>query len=87
MKVQDRKKKAAKAQWQRAVAAEELARKTYNRIAALYKDGLVSAQRYDEVKTNWTAATQQALAAKQQYEIAEIGARQQRKEYRRRFNF
>lgn len=72
-------KEAAKAQWQRAVAAEELARKTYNRIAALYKDGLVSAQRYDEVKTNWTAATQQALVAKQQYEIAEIGARQQEK--------
>ncbi len=72
-------KEAAKAEWQRAAAAAELAHKTYNRIAALYKDGLVSAQKYDEVKTNWTAASKLALAAKQQYEIAEIGARAQEK--------
>lgn len=72
-------KEAAKAQWQRAEAAENLARKTFNRISALYKDGLVSAQRYDEVQTNWIAAAKQASAAKQQYDIAEIGARVQEK--------
>ncbi len=72
-------KEAAKAQWERAQAAADLALKTYNRISALYKDGLVSKQKYDEVQTNWKAASQQANAAKQQYEIALIGAREQEK--------
>lgn len=72
-------KEAAKAQWQRAEAARELAQKTFNRIAALYKDGLVSTQKYDEVQTNLISATKLAQAAKQQYEIAEIGAREQEK--------
>ena len=33
-------KQAARAQWERAQAAAALALKTYNRISALYKDGL-----------------------------------------------
>ncbi len=72
-------KEAAKAQWQRAQAASELARKTYDRVAALYKDGLVSTQKYDEAQTSWVVAEQQATAAMQQYEIARIGAREQEK--------
>ncbi len=71
--------KAARAQWERAQAAAALALKTYNRISALYKDGLVSKQKYDEVQTQWIAAKQQADAAKQMYDIAEIGARKQEK--------
>lgn len=73
-------KAAAKAQWERAEAAAILAEKTYKRIAALYKDGLVSAQKFDEVKAQRTAAAQQALAAKNLYEMAEIGARVQEKQ-------
>ena len=72
-------KQAARAQWERAQAAAALALKTYNRISALYKDGLVSKQKYDEVQTQWIAAKQQADAAKQMYDIAEIGARKQEK--------
>lgn len=72
-------KQAAKAQWERAQAGADLALKTYNRISALYRDGLVSKQKYDEVQTNWLASKRQAEAAKQVYEIAEIGARVQEK--------
>ena len=60
-------------------AAAALALKTYNRISALYRDGLVSKQKFDEVQTQWIAANQQADAAKQMYDIAEIGARKQEK--------
>ena len=72
-------KQAARAQWERAQAAAALALKTYNRISALYRDGLVSKQKFDEVQTQWIAANQQADAAKQMYDIAEIGARKQEK--------
>lgn len=72
-------KKAARAEWERARAAADLAGKTYRRISALYRDGLVSAQRYDEVRAEWIAADQQALAARQQYDIAETGSRGQEK--------
>ena len=70
---------AAHAQWQRAEAASALAEKTYHRIHTLYQDGLVSAQRYDEVKAQSIAAKELAVATKKQYEIAQIGARQQEK--------
>ena len=56
-------KRAARAEWERARAAADLAAKTYRRISALFRDGLVSAQRYDEVRAEWIAADQQALAA------------------------
>lgn len=72
-------KEAAKAEWERAQAGADLAYKTYQRISALYKDGLVSKQKYDEVQTNWLASKRQATAAKQMYDIAEIGARVQEK--------
>ncbi len=72
-------KEAAKAQWMRATAAADLAKKTYDRINALYKDGLVPAQKYDEALANWQSAEQQAIAAQQQYEIAQIGSREQEK--------
>lgn len=73
-------KLAAKAEWERAMAAAHMAQKTYQRIAALYKDRLVSAQRYDEVKTQYETAAREAEAAKQAYEISTIGARSQEKE-------
>lgn len=72
-------KEAAKAQWERAQAGADLAFKTYKRISALYKDGLVSKQKYDEVQTNWLASKGQAEAAKQMYDLAEVGARKQEK--------
>ncbi len=72
-------KLAAKAEWERAQAAANLAQKTYRRISALHKDGLVATQRFDEVQTQWIAASQQAKAAKQEYDIAITGSRRQEK--------
>ena len=72
-------KKAAKAEWDRALSAANLAEKTYRRIAALFGDGLVSRERYDEARARMLASRDQALAAKQAYEISMIGARRQQK--------
>ncbi len=70
---------AAHAMYDRAAAAEELAQKTYDRIARLYKEGFVPAQRLDEVTANLKAAQKAAVAARQQWEIAQTGARSQEK--------
>ena len=48
--------RAAKAQKDQAQAGFELARKTYNRIHALYKDGLISKQKYDEALAQYRSA-------------------------------
>ena len=72
-------KLAARAEWEKATAAAELANKTYQRIAHLYRDKLVSRQRYDEVRADMLATANQAKAAKQAYDIAMIGAREQEK--------
>lgn len=77
--VRPQEKLAARATWEKAEAEARLAKKTYKRIAALYSDGLVAAQRYDEVRTQWVAAEQEAQAAKQAYEIAMVGSREQEK--------
>lgn len=67
----------AKANWEKAAAGAALADKTYRRINALYKEGLVSLQRNDEAQTNFLAAQQTELAAKAQYASARTGARTQ----------
>lgn len=72
-------KGAAKAEWERALAGANLARKTYGRLAALYKDGLISAERYDQARAQMLASEQEALAAREQYEMAVQGARPQEK--------
>lgn len=68
---------AARAEWKRAQTAAELSEKTFKRIEALHKDGLVSTQKFDEVSAQNDAAQQLATAAKQKYDIATIGARKQ----------
>lgn len=72
-------KEAAKAEWEKALSAAALADKTFNRIAALFKDGLVSKERYDEARAQMLATHDQATAAKQIYDLALIGAREQQK--------
>lgn len=67
---------AAKANWERAEAGATLARQTYARIDALFKEGLVAQQRYDEARAQSLSASELARAAQAQYEIAKIGARQ-----------
>jgi HlyD family secretion protein len=71
--------RAARAMWDKATAAAELAEKTYQRLNALYKEGLVSLQRNDEAQTNAKAALETAVAAKAQYDTAVAGARPQEK--------
>ena len=72
-------KEAAKAEWERAQAAADLDRKTYDRIAALFKDGLVSRERFDEARARMLASADQAAAAKQVYDLAQAGSRAQQK--------
>ncbi|PIE86280.1 MAG: hemolysin secretion protein D [Bacteroidia bacterium] len=61
--------------WQKAKAAAEFAKKTFNRIQNLYKDGVVPAQKKDEVETKMIAAIETEKAAKAIYEKAKKGAR------------
>lgn len=69
----------ARLTWERAQAAANLARTSYQRVQSLYDQGLVSAQKRDETHTNWKASTAQADAAKAQYEMAAQGARDEDK--------
>ena len=65
----------ARLSWQRAQAAAQLAKTSYDRVQSLFNQGLVSAQKRDEAQTNWRASDAQAQAAKAQYEMAASGAR------------
>ena len=72
--------KAAHNQWQKAKAAEALMLTTYNRIQALYKEGVVSEQKRDEVYTKYKAAKYTSSAAHQMASMAKEGARVEIKE-------
>ncbi len=66
--------------WQTAVAARDLAEKTYNRIQSLFSQGAMPAQRRDEAKAAYDAASAQANAAKSQYELLKSGATAEERE-------
>ena len=72
--------RAAKSQWQAAVINESLAQKTYERIARLYADNVVSAQKRDEAEASLRAARQSVAAAKAAYDMAVSGARNEDRE-------
>lgn len=61
--------------WQKAKAGLEVAEKSYNRVTNLYKNGVVSAQKHDEVKAQYEAMVATEKAAMAQYEMAKKGAR------------
>jgi len=71
---------AAFEQWQKAKAAEALMLTTYKRISNLYKQGVVSQQKHDEVFTKYKAAKYTSNAAKQMAMMAKEGAREEIKE-------
>lgn len=75
----EEEKKAAHAEWERSRAAANLAAKTYHRLDALYRDGLVSAERHDQARAEMIAAQQAAVAAREEYELTLKGARKQDK--------
>ena len=60
--------------WQKALAAVEVYRKSYERIRGLYEKGVVSAQKFDEVEAKYKAAQADCAAAEQQYLMAKEGA-------------
>ena len=63
--------------WNKSKSDLELAKTTYNRIEALYKDSVVSSQRRDEVKALYEAAVAGERAAWNQYQMALDGAQMQ----------
>lgn len=69
----------ARLSWERAQAAADLAKTSYDRVQSLFNQGLVSAQKRDEAQTNWRASDAQARAAKAQYDMAASGARKEDK--------
>jgi len=69
--------RVARANWERSVSAATLAETTFKRINALYKDGLVSQQRNDEVETAYRTALDGANAARAQYDLTLNGFRKE----------
>ncbi len=71
---------AAKSKWQTAKAAATLAKKTFQRVENLYKDGVIATQKRDEAKANWDVAKNTEQAAYQLYQMAVEGARSETKQ-------
>lgn len=65
--------------WQQASAGAEVAKKSYDRIQRLFDEGVVTAQKRDEVYATYKAMEAQAKAAKSQYDMAQNGARAEEK--------
>ena len=65
--------------WQQAKAGLEISEKSYQRIQRLFDEGVVSAQKRDEVYANFKAMEAQCKAAESQYEMAVNGARREDK--------
>ena len=66
--------------WNKSKTDLQLATTTYQRIQALYKDSVVSAQRYDEAEALYKVAIAAERATHQQYLLAKAGAQKQDKE-------
>lgn len=66
--------------WQQAVAARDIAQKTYTRMENLFAKGVVSQQKRDEAKAAYDAAVAGANAAESQYNLAKSGAQSEDKE-------
>ena len=66
--------------WNKSKTDLQLARTTFQRIQALYKDSVVSAQRYDEAEALYKVALSAERATYQQYLLARDGAQKQDRE-------
>ena len=64
---------------QQAKAGLEIAEKSYQRIQRLFDEGVISAQKRDEVFANYKAMEAQYKAAESQYDMARNGARREDK--------
>ena len=65
--------------WQKAKAGLDIAEKSYKRIKSLYENGVVTAQKHDEVEANLKAMIATEKAAKSQYDMAVNGAEREDK--------
>lgn len=65
--------------WQQAKAGTEIAKKSYDRVQRLFDEGVMTAQKRDEVLAQYKAMEAQEKAAKSQYDMAVEGARQEDK--------
>ncbi len=70
---------AARAQYERAAAGLNLARKSFARVHTLFTEGLVSAQKHDEAQAALENALNQTRAAKSQFDMARNGSRSDEK--------
>ena len=66
--------------WQKAIVNRDIWEKSFKRVSNLYKEGVVSEQKYDETKAQHDAAIATEKAAKSQYDMAVKGAQKQDKE-------
>ena len=66
--------------YQQALAAKEVAQKTYGRMDRLFNEGVVSAQKRDEAKGALEVAEAQCVSTKAQWELAKEGAREEAKQ-------
>lgn len=65
--------------WQQAIAAKEIAKKTYERMESLYAQDVISEQKRDEALAAYQAAQAAEGAAHSQYTLALEGAQQEDK--------
>ncbi|MCI6160651.1 MAG: biotin/lipoyl-binding protein [Prevotellaceae bacterium] len=65
--------------WQQAKAGLEVAKKSYDRVQRLYEEGVMTAQKRDEVLASYKSLEAQTKAAKSQYDMAVEGARKEEK--------
>ena len=63
--------------WQQALAAADIAQKSYERVQNLFDQGVMSAQKRDEAFAGYKAREAQVKAAKSQYDMAKNGARKE----------
>lgn len=70
---------AARDQWRQAQAAADLMEKTYRRLDALYREGVLAEQKRDEAFTQMQASRNAADAARQMLSMAEEGSREEEK--------
>ncbi len=71
---------AAYEMWQKAKTGREITEKSYNRINNLYKEGVVSEQKHDEIRAQLDAAIATEKAAEAQYTMAKNGTQEEDKE-------
>ncbi|MBR4774362.1 MAG: HlyD family efflux transporter periplasmic adaptor subunit [Bacteroidales bacterium] len=63
--------------WQKAQAAEEVYRKSYERVKGLHEKGVVAQQKLDEVEAKYKVAQADCAAAEQQYLMTQEGAQRE----------